>query len=146
MTSVTSIMTDEILTLTADNTLSDARVLMTEHRIRHVPIVDEHNKLIGLISQRDVLAAEESSLFDIDKDSRLERESKVKINDFYRRDIVTISSKASVLKAALTIQKYKIGCLPIVDDDKLVGLVTDSDFVNVAINLLEVMAEQDFDD
>ncbi|KGJ88595.1 CBS domain-containing protein [Colwellia psychrerythraea] len=145
MTSVRSIMTDDILTLGIENTLSDARIMMVENNIRHIPIVDDKQVLMGLVSQRDVLSVEESTLFDTNENvnSRLERDQYVKIDDFYRRDVVTINAHVSVHNAALTIQKYKIGCLPILSGDKLIGLVTDSDFVNVAINLIEVLSSRE---
>ena len=143
MTTVRSIMSDEILTLGLDNTLADARIMMVKNRIRHIPIVDKEQVLIGLISQRDILSVEESVLFDINETQKSDREKHIKIVDFYRHDIVTINANASVHSAALTIQKYKIGCLPILSDDKLIGLVTDSDFVNVAINLIEVLSSRE---
>ena len=145
MTSVRSIMSDDILTLGIENTLSDARIMMVENNIRHIPIVDDEQVLMGLVSQRDVLSLEESTLFDINVISRLDHEQHVKIDDFYRRDVVTINAHVSVHNAALTIQKYKIGCLPILSGDKLIGLVTDSDFVNVAINLIEVLSSRETD-
>lgn len=145
MTSVRSIMTDDILTLGIENSLSDARIMMVENNIRHIPIVNDKQVLMGLVSQRDVLSVEESTLFDSNENvnSRLERDQYVKIDDFYRRDVVTINAHVSVHNAALTIQKYKIGCLPILSGDKLIGLVTDSDFVNVAINLIEVLSSRE---
>ncbi len=138
-------MTDDILTLGIENTLSDARIMMVENNIRHIPIVNDKQVLMGLVSQRDVLSVEESTLFDSNENvnSRLERDQYVKIDDFYRRDVVTINAHVSVHNAALTIQKYKIGCLPILSGDKLIGLVTDSDFVNVAINLIEVLSSRE---
>jgi len=143
MTSVTSIMADDLFTLSIENTLADARIMMVQNRIRHIPIVDDDNALLGIISQRDVLAAEESSLTITDKFKRFDYEQSVKVIEFYRSEIMTINSKASVHQAALTIQKYKIGCLPILANGKLIGLVTASDFVNVAINLIEVLAAQE---
>jgi len=143
MTTVTSIMADDLFTLGIENTLADARIMMVQNRIRHIPIVDDNNVLLGIISQRDVLAAEESSLTITDKFKRFDYEQSVKVIEFYRSEIMTINSKASVHQAALTIQKYKIGCLPILTNGKLIGLVTASDFVNVAINLIEVLAAQE---
>jgi CBS domain-containing protein len=136
-------MADDLFTLGIENTLADARIMMVQNRIRHIPIVDENNVLLGIISQRDVLAAEESSLLITDKFKRFDYEQSVKVIEFYRSEIMTINSKASVHQAALTIQKYKIGCLPILANGELIGLVTASDFVNVAINLIEVLAAQE---
>lgn len=65
-------------------------------------------------------------------------------------EVVTVSPKAGIREAALHLQKHKYGCLPVVDKGKVVGIVTDSDFVTVAIHLLEVLdaqlAESPFDD
>lgn len=143
MTSVTLIMADDLLTLGIENTLADARIMMVQNRIRHIPIVDDNNALLEIISQRDVLAAEESSLIITDKFKRFDYEQSVKIIEFYRSKIMTINSKSSVHQAALTFQKYKIGCLSILANGKLVGKVTASDSVNVAINLIEVLAAQE---
>lgn len=137
MIKVADIMSTTLHTLNTQHSLADARKLMTEHGIRHIPIVDEQNNILGIVSQRDVLAAEESSAFKLSAEQRINSELLLKIDDFYHRDIATISANASVLSAALYIQKHKIGCLPVVSHGRLLGLVTDSDFVNVAINLLE---------
>ncbi|OUS28118.1 hypothetical protein A9Q98_07640 [Thalassotalea sp. 42_200_T64] len=141
MTDISKIMTTDVFTLTPEHNLSDARLMMMENRIRHIPIVDQQQLLVGIISQRDVLGAEESSIYGIKTDLRLEREQQIKISDFYHKNLVTIPPQATVHQAALYLQKHKIGCLPVVKDNKLLGLVTDSDFVNVAINLLEVISE-----
>ncbi|MBU2970832.1 CBS domain-containing protein [Pseudoalteromonas sp. C2R02] len=116
---------------------------MVQNRISHIPIVDDNNALLGIISQRDVLAAEESSLIITDTFKRFDYEQSVKIIAFYRSEIMTNNSKSSVHQAALTIQKYKIGCLPILANGKLVGIVTASDFVNVSINLIEELDAQE---
>ncbi len=141
MSTLADIMTEEVLTLAPEQSLSDAKHLMTDKRIRHVPIVNDDNELIGLISQRDVLAAEESSILSIEPQQRLEREQRILIKDFYKTDVASIKKTATLHQAALYIQKHKIGCLPIVDEGKLVGVITDSDFVNVAVNLMELMAD-----
>jgi CBS domain-containing protein len=56
-------------------------------------------------------------------------------------DVATVDLNASLRHAALFLEKHKIGCLPVLDDDKLVGIITDTDFVAVAINLLEQLEE-----
>ena len=63
-------------------------------------------------------------------------------------DVATVDRHASLRSAALFLEKHRIGCLPVVDNDKLCGIITDTDFVAVAINLLEQMeaSEPDLDD
>ena len=57
------------------------------------------------------------------------------------QNLATIDEHASLRQAALFIEKHKIGCLPVMDDEQLVGIITDTDFVAVAINLLEQLEE-----
>ncbi|WP_319782189.1 CBS domain-containing protein [Oceanisphaera sp. IT1-181] len=143
---VSEIMTREIIGLPPSATLSEARTLMQRHHIRHLPVLED-DQLIGLVSQRDILAAQESSLETGQNGRFLEQHplSKIMI-----KEVVTVSPKAGIREAALHLQKHKYGCLPVVDKGKVVGIVTDSDFVTVAIHLLEVLdaqlAEQPFDD
>lgn len=143
---VSEIMTREIIGLPPSATLSEARTLMQRHHIRHLPVLED-DQLIGLVSQRDILAAQESSLEKGQNGHFLEQHplSKIMI-----KEVVTVSPKAGIREAALHLQKHKYGCLPVVDKGKVVGIVTDSDFVTVAIHLLEVLdaqlAEQPFDD
>jgi len=134
MLSINEIMTTDLFTLQAEASLAEAEQLMKEHRVRHIPIIDDANKLLGLITQRDILASASTG---------------ASVGDVMRRDIYTISETADMRAAALMLQKHKIGSLPVVQDDRLVGIITDSDYVGLAINLLEQMEEiepDDFDD
>ncbi|EOD80736.1 putative acetoin utilization protein AcuB [Grimontia indica] len=138
MFTVNDMMSSDPITLSSKDKISDAKCLMDSRRIRHVPIVSASGKLEGLVTQRDVLAAQTSSL-----------EKAVGDNDpmqapllrFLKRSLYTVSPCAGLKEAALYMQKRKIGCLPVVEDDRLVGIITDSDFVAIAINLLEIQEE-----
>lgn len=136
MLSVSEIMTREPHTLSVDNTLLDARNLMTTHHIRHVPIVSAQGDLLGLVSQRDVLGAADSNLFrdQVGADSK---ELFVALSSVMSSPVQTIDESASLRGAALHLLKKKLGCLPVVNDEGLVGIITDADFVAVAINLME---------
>ena len=110
---------------------------MHENRIRHLPIAGKDNELLGLITQRDILAAASTS-------DTLEL-----VGDLMRKKVHTVTEDADLRGAALTMQKYKIGCLPVVRDNKIIGIITDTDYVTIAINLLEQMelledADSDF--
>ncbi|EEY72688.1 putative acetoin utilization protein AcuB [Grimontia hollisae CIP 101886] len=111
---------------------------MESHRIRHVPIVNEQGQLEGLVTQRDVLAAQTSSLEKAvgDNDPMM-----TPLSRFLQRSLYTVSPCAGLKAAALYMQEHKIGCLPVIKNDKLVGIITDSDFVAIAITLLEIQEE-----
>ena len=135
MLTVADIMTTQPQTLGPDDSVATARELMAEHNCRHIPIVDGGGGLVGLVSQRDILAASGSSLFAEAGES--EAESYVALSAVMTETVQTIDSHASLRGTAMYLQQHKLGCLPVVDDGQLTGIVTDSDFVAVAINLLE---------
>ena len=133
-----SIMTTDLITVSPTGTLADARDLMQKHRIHHLPVVDHEAKLVGLLTLTDVLTATDSTLRN--KDSRIHA-ADICINEVMVTDIATVSPQASLRQAALFLEKHQIGCLPIVADGQLKGIITDTDFVGVAINLLEQLEE-----
>ena len=137
------IMTSNPYTLRADNSLTDARVLMAQHRIRHIPIVDDEMQLIGLITQRDILAAQTSCLLSLSENRRIEQENEIQLGELMRTRVLTIDLHAGIRAAAQILFKHRIGCLPVTEQSKLVGIITDSDFVAVAIHLLELEEETD---
>ncbi|MEP5766382.1 MAG: CBS domain-containing protein [Halieaceae bacterium] len=142
MFTVAEIMNTELITLGPDDNLREARRLMSEHHIRHIPVVSENQRLIGLVSQRDVLAAADSSLL-AGPDEIEAEEQYVAVSSVMSVSVNTIDEGANLRGAALYLQKHKIGCLPVVRKEKLVGIVTDSDFVGVAINLMEQLEDRD---
>ena len=109
MLNINEIMTTDLFTLGANATLAEAELLMKAHRVRHVPIIDDVKKLIGLITQRDILAAEQTGVF---------------VSDVMRQNIYTISQTADMRSAALMLQKHKIGSLPVLQGETLVGIIT----------------------
>ncbi len=137
MFSIDAIMSTNLITLPPDATLAEARTLMHDNRIHHIPVVDGE-RLVGLITLTNVLAATDSFLRD--DNSRIHAND-IGIRDAMVTDVATVDINASLRHAALFLEKHKIGCLPVLDDEKLVGIITDTDFVAVAINLLEQLEE-----
>ncbi|MCE2570823.1 CBS domain-containing protein [Motilimonas eburnea] len=135
MITVADIMTSSLYTLSPQDTLAQAATLMAEKRIRHIPIL-EKEKLVGLISERDLLAAKQSTVIKDTGEHSLW--STIALHKVMTKNLTTVDPKASVKAAALYIQQHKFGCLPVVKRNKLIGIITDTDFVAVAINLLEL--------
>jgi len=146
MLTVREIMTAEVDQLPPDASIETARKLMDDKCIRHVPIMVE-DELVGLITQRDILAL---TIIGPGKNEVLDPEgASLKVSEVMRSNLFTISEDTDLRQAALKMQNNKIGCLLVVKDSKLTGIVTDSDYVGLAINLLEQMEEMDppeFDD
>jgi CBS domain-containing protein len=139
MFSIDAIMSTNLITVSPSATLAEARSLMQDNRIHHIPVV-EGDTLVGLITLTNVLAATDSFLRD---DSSRIHANEIGIKDAMVTDVATVDINASLRHAALFLEKHKIGCLPVLDDEKLVGIITDTDFVAVAINLLEQLEESE---
>lgn len=140
MFSLNTIMSTDLITLQPTATLAEARTLMQSNRIHHLPVVSDDGELIGLVTLTNVLAATDSILRD--PDSRIHA-ADIMARDVMVTEIATIDEHASLRQAALFLEKHNIGCLPVVTDGKLRGIITDTDFVAVAINLLEQLETND---
>lgn len=136
MMKIDEIMTTDLITIPPGENLETARSLMHDNQIHHLPVVEGDAKLVGLLTLTNVLAATDSILRD--EDNRM-RAKDIEVRDIMVRDLATVDERASLRQAALFLEKHKIGCLPVVTDKRLRGIVTDTDFVAVAINLLEQM-------
>ena len=137
MFTIEAIMSTDLITLPPEATLAEARTQMHNNRIHHIPIVEDDN-LVGLVTLTNVLAATDSFLRD--QENRIHAKE-ILVRDVMVTDIATIDEHASLRQAALFIEKHNIGCLPIVTKGVLRGIITDTDFVGVAINLLELAEE-----
>ncbi len=141
MITVTELMMDQLYTLKPTNTVHQARDLMLDKQIRHIPIVDNSGKFIGLLTKRDILAASISSLAEINNTEREELEDGIPIAEIMITDVVVAQEDASLLNAAQHLLDQKHGCLPIFRGDKLVGILTESDFVRLAVHLMKNSAK-----
>lgn len=140
MITVEEAMTTDVLTLPPTATLTDAMRLMAEHHIRHVPIVDADNALLGLVTHRDVLAATDSRLRN--PETRLDPGSYA-LHELMETEVMTVEPEDSLRSCALEMEKHRFGCMPVTVAGRLRGIITDTDFVGVAINLLEQLEDSE---
>ncbi len=137
MDTVKDLMSNELYTLKTTNTVHQARQLMLSKKIRHVPVLDEQEEFVGLLTKRDVLAISVSALADIDKLERAELEASIPIGEVMVTDVVIAKEDTKLLEAARYMLGQKHGCLPIFRDKKLVGILTEGDFVKLTIHLMK---------
>ena len=128
MFTVAEIMTREPYSLGPDDSLASARQMMTEHHIRHIPVLSGDGSLIGLVSQRDVLAAEDSTVLN-EEGGPDSRDQYVAISSIMTTPVQSVEESAGLRGTAMHLQKNKLGCLPVLNEGQLVGIITDSDFV-----------------
>ena len=123
---VKDLMTPGPLTVPPDATIDAAARLMETRRIRHVPVVDEEGRLLGLVSQRDLLRAAWKLSTDGDPTSWRE----APLSDVMRTDVETAQPSDTAVDAARRILSSRRSCLPVVDgENRLVGILTESDYV-----------------
>lgn len=138
MLSVAEIMTREPYALGPQHTLGDAVRLMAEHHIHHIPIVTPDQTVTGIVSHRDVLAASQADILHgeipVDGDEVTRRLSAI-----MSTPVQTVAPDANLLGVAVQLRTQRLGCLPVTEDNRLVGIISDSDFLEVAISLLEQM-------
>jgi CBS domain-containing protein len=138
MMTLDTIMSTDLITIRPEENLAAARSLMHDNKIHHLPVVDDSGELVGLVTLTNVLAATDSFLRD--DDSRIHAKEII-VRDMMVTDVATVDEHASLRQAALFLERHRIGCLPVMSEGTLKGIITDTDFVGVAINLLEQIEE-----
>jgi CBS domain-containing protein len=100
---------------------------MTWERIRHIPVEDNDHQLVGLVTYRAVLRhlSGGGSLHD------------TPVSAIMKTDVTTVAPETPTVEAIQLMRKYRFGCLPVVQDGHLVGILTEEDFLNLASKLLE---------
>jgi acetoin utilization protein AcuB len=115
------------------DSMKKAMDLLKEHEIRHLPVLKDGEKLVGILSERDIKQASPSPATALEIREIYYLLDKVKVKQIMTRRPYTVSSSAPIEEAALIIREKKIGCLPVVDDGKLVGILTETDIIDAFI-------------
>ena len=133
---VADAMTRKIAPVTEREALENVEEGMHQLRFRHLPVVDKHGKLVGLLTHRDILHASSSFLSDREAD-RNAIIYQVPVGRVMQHDVLTVQPQDSLVEAGKLLWESKIGCLPVVEDDgTLVGIITEADFLRIALQLL----------
>ena len=126
---VGDLMTSEVATLQRNEMLSLAEQLMSLGRIRHLPVVDEEGELVGIVSQRDLFHSGLLRALGHGKHSAARVREMLAVKEVMTTDVITTTRDASLEEAARLMFDKKIGCLPVVENGRLVGILTEGDFV-----------------
>lgn len=114
----------------------EAQQLMEKNNIRHLPIVDDDKKLVGLITQRSLLQAVPSDVSKLSPFVINYIGAKLKARSVMVKDVLTIEEDTAIEEAARIMADKKIGCLPVMRDGELVGIISDNDLFNIMVGLL----------
>lgn len=124
---VEQFMTSDIFTVEADDAVDLVANIMSWERVRYVLVEDKDHHLVGLISYRSVLRFLASGGFAKD----------APVSEVMKRDVMTVSPQTSTLEAISLMRDKRVGCLPVLLDGKLVGVLTEENFLKIARDLLE---------
>jgi len=127
---VQQFMSTNLFTIRPDDIVDLAASIMHWERISHLPVEDEEHRLVGLVSQRHLLLL-------LAQGSNLNRSQSVPVHVVMKTNPITVSPDTPTLEAVRILRENNIGCLPVVKDNKLVGLVTLYDLLAVSAQLLE---------
>jgi CBS domain-containing protein len=128
-------MSTDLLTVNEEEAIDLVVNLMDWHRIHHVPVEDNEHRLIGLVSHRPLLRF-------LASDEGRGEEGPVPVSQVMATDLITVDSETSTLDAIDKMRHHRISCLPVVKDDRLIGIVTERDFMRIAGQLLEEMLRE----
>ncbi len=134
---VKDIMQTEVATLGIDDSLDVAEDIMTLGRVRHLPVTIGDNRLVGLVSQRDLLKASVASVLELGRKVEHEWLKAIPVRLVMRHELVTIHGDDPLSEAVRLMITNKIGCLPVVDGNRLVGLLTETDCLTALGRLLD---------
>jgi CBS domain-containing protein len=122
------LMSQDPATLGRNETLDLAESIMNLGRIRHMPVVDD-GKIVGIVSQRDLFRSALITALGFGRKTTSALIKTIKIKEVMTEHVITISPEATVKEAARVMIDKKIGCLPVVEDQKLIGLLTETDIL-----------------
>jgi CBS domain-containing membrane protein len=139
---VRDMMRREVVTLDAADHLDLADGIMRLGRIRHLPVV-AGERVLGIVSQRDLFRAAVSSLLQLRYDTEREWLASIPVRAVMTAPVFTVAPSVSLRAAVDIMLDKRIGCLPVVEDGKLVGLLSESDCLRHLAHLLEVAETKD---
>jgi acetoin utilization protein AcuB len=133
-------MARKVMTVDREMSLLEAQKRMQQRDIRHLPVVDDDNRLVGIVTDRDIRSVLPRQLADGQGDEQVrEQHAHIKVADAMTTDLLTISPSHTLQDAMLLIEQKKVGAFPVVDDDnKLVGILSVRDLLRAFINVLGI--------
>jgi acetoin utilization protein AcuB len=133
-------MTRKVITVDQEAKIFDAQELMTANDIRHLPVVEEDNRLVGIVTDRDIRSALPYSFFKkAISETEKEKISELRVKDIMSKKPISISPTYTIQDALMVIQDSKVGALPVVDDDgKVTGIISVRDLLRAFINVLGI--------
>lgn len=133
---VRELMTPNPVTVNPDTSVPEALRLLRERKVRRLPVVDSHGRLVGIVSDKDLLYASPSPATTLAVWEIPELLGKIKVEKVMTHDVVTVAEKTPLEEAARLMADRKIGGLPVMQGPDLVGIITETDLFKSLLELL----------
>jgi len=127
----------DVVTISPDASFFEARRLIHEKGIRHLPVVDQNNRVLGIVTDRDIRQAAPSEATTLSVHELNYLLGKLKVSTFMtpRDKLITITPDTLIEEAVQMMSVHKIGCLPVLEDEKLYGIFTETDALNHLVDI-----------
>ena len=134
-------MSEYPITVTEDSSVDEALQLMRDKKVRRFPVLDKRGKLVGIVSEKDLLYASPSPATSLSVWEIPYLLSSIKMRDIMTQEIVTVTEDTPLEEAARIMADNRVGGLPVVRDDELVGIITETDVFRVLLEMLGAREE-----
>jgi len=125
------------VTISAEASFYEARAIIRDKGIRHLPVVDKDHRLVGLVTDNDIRGAAPSDATSLSVHELHYLLGKLKVSAFMtpKNKLITITPETIIERAAQLLHEHKVGCLPVVEGDKLIGIITETDILSHFVDL-----------
>jgi len=134
-------MTKRPVTVTEDTAVDKALELMRSEKVRRLPVLGKHGNMVGIVSEKDLLYASPSPATSLSIYEIPYLLSKIKMRDLMTKEVITVTEDTPLEEAARIMADSKIGGLPVMRGDKLVGIITETDMFKIFLELLGAREE-----
>lgn len=138
---VSNIMTRNPLYIHPEMSVPDARALMKKEKVGRLLVLDKHNKLVGIVTERDLINASPSVATTLDMYEMSYLLSKLKVEEVMQKKVITVEENVVIEEAARIMVDADISALPVMSGETLVGIVSDGDLYKLFINLFGARKE-----
>ncbi len=132
---VSDFMSKNLIYISPETTLTEAKALMTKEKVNKLPVLDKSKKLVGIVTKNDLQKASPSAVSTLDIYELGYVLSKLKVEKFMVKNVVTIDSDEVIEEAARVMADSKVGCLPVMHDGYLTGIITETDIFKAFVSM-----------
>lgn len=129
-------MSHPVITIHPNTSVEDALNLMVNENVRRLPVVDDRGHMVGIVSERDLIRAEPSEATTLDIWEQKDFIRKLKIDRIMTRNVITVTEETTLEEAARIMADKKIAGLPVIKDDKVIGIITETDLFKIFLEIL----------